>query len=156
MTAAAPQTRSEKPLRSLVTAATGEHGGQVPPEIFQLIIGGQLKIGCYRISTAPLNFVLDKLVITNRSKSMGGWQVRWEIVGYFATLGGACGRLLQERIGEHDRSDVDRLLNVERKIEAAIERINEECTAANKFIYSLKHPDNRKRGKKNDHQLTPQ
>lgn len=105
-----------------------------------MIIGGHLKIGCYRISTVPLNFVLDKLVITNRATSVGGWQVRWETVGFFATLGGACGRLLQEKIRESARIDVDRLLDLERKIESAIEKINSECTTANKFIYILKYP----------------
>lgn len=150
VTEAAPQTHSEKPLRSSTSPATDLGGDQVPLEPFALIIGGHLKIGCYRISTVPLNFALDKLVITNRSTSVGGWQVRWETVGFFATLGGACGRLLQEKIREPGRDDVDRLLNLEQRIESAIKKINSDCTAANKFIYTLKHPKKgTKRGEKN-------
>ena len=156
MTDTAPQTRSENSLRSSTSAATGDHGGQVPLAPLQLIIGGQLKMGCYRISTIPLNFVLDKLVITNRSTSVGGWQVRWETVGYFATLGGVSGRLLQEKIREPDRADVDRLLNLEHRIDAAIKQINADCTAANKSIYTLKRPKTGTKRGENEHQPTAQ
>lgn len=154
MTEATPQTRSEKPLRSSGDPATDLGGGQVPLGPFPLIIGGHLKIGCYRISTVPLNFVLDKLVITNRSTSVGGWQVRWETVGFFATLGGACGRLLQEKIRESAQNDVDRLLNLEHRIDAAIKEINSECTTANKFIYTLKYPKKGTKRGKNAHEST--
>jgi len=151
-----PQTRSENSLRSSTSPAPGDHGGQVPPAPLQLIIGGRLKMGCYRISTIPLNFALDKLVITNRSTSVGGWQVRWETVGYFATLGGVCGRLLQEKIRESARPDVDRLLNLEHRIDAAIKQINSDCTAANESIYTLKRPKTGTKRGENEHQPAAQ
>jgi len=154
---AAPQTRSGSALILSSGAATGDHGGQARPQPFPLIIGGCLKIGCYRISTVTLNFVLERLTIRDRPVGAGGgWQIHWDTVGNFATLGGACGRMLREKIVEPARGDADRLLSLERKIEAAIKQINADCTAANKSIYTLKRPKNGTKRGENEHQPAAQ
>jgi len=120
-------------------------GTNAPVEPLRLEFGPP-KINSYRIIAVPLNFIVERLVIGERRRLDRGWVVTWETVGYYTTLGGACERILNEKIAGLGRIELEELV---RTVKGLAQKINAECSEINKTIYQLRRAPRQKRGTPN-------